>query len=113
MKIWMLTQFTPHGEHPDVHAAWPVAASYSDGHRAPRHPDDPINGWGLVLCEVGTHHIEAANQDPRVHAYRTVWDTITPETVAAYAAQGAKPGMMLCQLLSLLAAWEPGFGSND
>jgi hypothetical protein len=111
MSVWMLTQFHPHSERPDVHPKWPVAASYANGHVAPLHPDED-NGWALVLCEAGAHHIEAAAQDPRVKPYRTVWDTITPETVTAYEAQGAKPGMMLCQLLSLLAAWEPGFGTQ-
>lgn len=84
MKIWMLTQFLPHGESPDIHKAWPVAASYASGHVAPRHPDNPVNGWALVLCEAGPDHIEAAREDPRIKGvYRTVWDTITPETVAA------------------------------
>jgi hypothetical protein len=112
MKTWMLTQFHPHGERPDIHAGWPVAASYANGHIAPRHPKT-ADGWALVACNSGVHHIDAAGQDPRVQPYRTVWDTITPETVTAYAAQGAKPGMMLCQLLSLLAAWEPGFGGGQ
>jgi hypothetical protein len=112
MKIWMLTQFAPHGEHPDIHEAWPVAASYASGHVAPRHPDT-ADGWALVLCLADPHHIEAAREDPRIKGvYRTVWDTITPETVADYEAQGAKPGMMLCQLLSVLAEWEPGFGAQ-
>jgi len=110
MKVWMLTQFHPHAQHPELHPLWPVAASYADGHIAPRHPET-ADGWALVACNSGAHHIEAANQDPRVQAYRTVWDTITPKTVETYEPQGAKPGMMLCQLLSLLAAWEPGFGA--
>ena len=109
MKVWMLTQFHEHPERRDLHPSWPVAASYANGHVAPCHPDG-ADGWALVQVECGVHHIEAAGQDPRVKAYRTVWDVITPETVTAYAAQGAKPGMMLCQLLSLLAAWEPAFG---
>ena len=108
---WALTQFHPHGERPDVHPMWPVAASYSNGHVAPRHPET-ADGWALVRC---SHlHFEAAKQDPRVEPYRTVWDVITPKTVETYAAQGAKPGMMLCQLLSLLANnYEMGFADND
>ncbi|MGA8877938.1 MAG: hypothetical protein WB555_20530 [Candidatus Korobacteraceae bacterium] len=107
--VWMLTQFHPHGTDPETHPVWPVAASYADGHIAPRHPET-ADGWALVLCTSGTHHIEAAMLDPRVQPYRTVWDPITPETVTTYAAQGAKAGMMLCQLLAVLAQWEPGFG---
>jgi hypothetical protein len=104
--VWMLTQFHT---HPDTGWVWPVAASYANGHVAPRHPDT-ADGWALVLCESHGHHIEAAKQDPRVQAYRTVWDVITPGTVTAYAAQGATAGMMLCQLLSMLANnYEPGF----
>jgi hypothetical protein len=109
-KHWALTQFHVHAEFPDIHPKWPVAASYANGHVAPRHPDMD-DGWALVLCN-DLHH-EAAEQDPRIQPYYTVWDTITPETVAAYKAEGAKPGMMLCQLLSLLARIYPGFGSND
>jgi hypothetical protein len=108
MKVWMLTQFLPHAERPDVHPKWPVAASYASGHVAPRHPDT-ADGWALVLCDVDPHHIEAAAQDPRVQPYRTPWDELTPETIKAYASEGAKAGMMLCQLLSRLAAVEPGF----
>jgi hypothetical protein len=74
MKIWMLTQFAPHGEHPDIHEAWPVAASYASGHVAPRHPDT-ADGWALVLCLADPHHIEAAREDPRIKGvYRTVWE---------------------------------------
>jgi hypothetical protein len=108
MKTWMLTQF--HSHPTETTWAWPVAASYADGHVAPRHPDNALGGaWGLVQGECGPHHIAAAEQDPRVQPYRTVWDTITPETVRAYASQGAQAGMMLCQLLSLLAKTEPAF----
>ena len=38
-------------------------------------------------------------------------NVITPETLAAYQSQGANEDMMLCQLVSLLAKWEPGFGA--
>jgi len=65
------------------------------------------DGWALVLIDDLGH--EGAEQDPRVQPYRTMFDTITPETVQTYAAQGAKDGMMLCQLLSLLAKWGIGF----
>jgi hypothetical protein len=105
---WVLTQFGPHPDFPDVHPMWPIAAAHGNGHISPRYPEN-ADGWALVLCG-GLDH-ESARRDPRVAAtYRTVWDVITPETVTAYAAQGATAGMMLCQLLSLLAEWEPGFG---
>jgi hypothetical protein len=104
--MWMLTQFYIDSTRDGFE--WPVAAAYANGHTAPRHPDTS-DGWALVFCNSDSHQIEAAAQDPRVQPYRTVWDTITPETVAAYAAQGAVTGMMLCQLLSLLAQWEAGF----
>lgn len=77
MTTWMLSQFYTEPLHGNE---WPVAASYSNGQQ-----------------------IEAAEQDPRVQPYRTPWDTITPETVSAYASAGAVPGMMLGQLLTLLA----------
>ncbi|HZR58470.1 MAG TPA: hypothetical protein VFA74_16475 [Terriglobales bacterium] len=113
MKVWMLTQFHVHPQFPDAHPKWPVAASYGNGHVAPRHPDTE-DGWALVLCEAGVHHIEAAALDPRVEPYRTLWDEITPQTVTAYADKGAKAGMMLCQLLSLLAnTYDSGFGQQQ
>jgi len=99
MQIWMLSQFYTEPLNGDE---WPVAATYSNGHVCPQHPATP-DGWALVKCDAGTPQIEAAMQDPRVQPYRTLWDTITPETVTAYASAGAKDGMMLCQLLSLLA----------
>jgi hypothetical protein len=96
-----------------------VAESYGNGLISPRWPDGLNNPevdengqvvgeiWGLVTVRL--MHVEAAAQDPRVQPYHTVYDTITPETVTAYQEQGAQPGMMLCQLLSLLARWEAGF----
>jgi len=108
MKVWILSK---HYVCPSDGHVRPVCVAYSNGHTSPRYADDIENGWALVLCECGAHHIEAASMDPRVEVYRTVWDEITPQTVTAYEAQGAKPGMMLCQLLSLLAKWEPGFST--
>ena len=105
MQIWMLTQFY----NDPVHGfEWPVAASYGNGHVCPRHPDDP-SGWALCLVNAGTQQVEAAEQDPRVQPYRTLWDPLTAETVAAYAAQGAKAGMMLGQLIQLLAQTDMGY----
>jgi hypothetical protein len=106
MRVWMLSQ---HYQCP-VNGTRPVCDAYSNGHLCPRYADDVVNGWSLVQGDCSPQQIDASLQDPRVQAYRTVWDTITPETVTAYAAQGATAGMMLCQLLSLLAKWEPGFG---
>src|SRR6185437_1721875 len=99
MTVWMLSQF---GIDPSTNWDLPVAASYSNGYVSPRNPDAPET-WALVLCDSTTQQIEAAAQDPRVQPYRTPWDSLTPETVTAYAAQGAQAGMMLGQLLALLA----------
>jgi hypothetical protein len=106
MQVWMLSQLYI---EPINNWGLPVAASYANGHTAPRHPDTP-DGWALVRCNSTMTQIEAAELDPRVQPYRTVWDVISPDTVTAYQEQGAAAGMMLCQLLSLLAKWEPGFG---
>jgi hypothetical protein len=103
MKMWVLSQF---GTEPVNGWEWPVAASYSNGHICPQHPTAPET-WALVLCN--DLHNEAAAADPRVQVFHTVWDMITPETVTAYQDRGAKAGMMLCQLLSLLAQEEPGY----
>lgn len=103
--VWMLSQFvtcptwsTPH----------PVCAAYSNGHL---YPEPPVtsDGWAFVACNSGSHQIEAAAQDPRVNIYRTLWDPITPQTVISYAAQGAKAGMMLGQLIQLLAQTNHSF----
>ena len=88
--------------------AWPVAASYSNGFRCPRSPEAPET-WALVSCNCTSQQIEAAAEDPRVQPYRTLWDPLTPETITAYAAAGAKAGMMLGQLLQMLAQTEPGY----
>lgn len=106
MTVWMLSQFYV---EPINGWDWPVAASYSNGHNCPQHPDAPET-WALVKCDSASQQMEAAAQDPRVQPYHTVWDTITPETVTAYAAKGATAGMMLCQLLSTLARIDPGYG---
>lgn len=103
--VWMLSQFYKEPAHG---WDWPVAASYSDGHECPRHPDAP-GGWALVRCNASSHQVEAAALDPRVQPYRTLWDALTPETVAAYQQQGAAVGMMLGQLIQRLAQSDPGF----
>src|SRR5579872_2485351 len=100
---WALTQYVRMdaeklkyiGLHCDLLA---VAESYGNGCIAPRWPDGLDNPtvdetgqvkdvWGLVKV----HHLncEAAETDPRVQPYHTVYDPITPETVAAYQGQGA------------------------
>ena len=94
-----------------------VAENYGNGCENPQFPEgletaelDENRGialWGLI--RVRHLNCEAAATDPRVQVYYTVWDELTPETVSAYAAQGARPGMMLCQLLSLLARVHPGY----
>lgn len=104
MTIWMLSKFYTEPIHGNE---WPVAASYSNGHTCPEHPT--TGEWALVKCEAGAPQAEAANEDPRVQPYRTLWDTITPETVAAYVDQGAKAGMMLGQLLQVLSAKNMGY----
>jgi hypothetical protein len=112
---WALTQFV---KFPDG-IVRNVAESYgAGGCENPRVPDglldvQPdetglIDMWGLVV--VHGLNIDSASTDPRVQPYHTLYDTITPETVAAYKAQGATEGMLLCQLLALLSRWEPTFG---
>jgi hypothetical protein len=107
VNFWALTQYAK-GPDGTLYAA---AHSYGNSGISPCFPDglteaEPdANGqiaiWGLVLvCDL--NH-EAAAQDPRVHPYHSLFDVITPETVTAYAARGAKKGMMLGQLLAVLA----------
>jgi hypothetical protein len=103
--MWMLSQFYI---EPLNNLEWPVAASYSNGHVCPCHPAT-ADGWALVECNSGPTQIEAASQDSRVQPYKTLWDTITPETVTAYADKGAKAGMMLGQLLQVLAQTDYGY----
>jgi hypothetical protein len=112
---WALTQYAQLNDG-SFHA---VAVDYGNGSVSPRFPDGLWNNptlddtgnvkdvWGLVKVQ----HLDcdAAETDPRVQPYHTVYDPITPETVAAYQEQGAQPGMMLCQLLALLARWCPAF----
>lgn len=105
MTIWMLSQFY---SEPELDREWPVAATYSNGHHCPAHPVAPET-WALVRCDSAPQQIEAAEQDPRVKVFRTLWDTITPETVTAYEGKGATQGMMLGQLLQKLAQLEPGY----
>jgi hypothetical protein len=105
---WMLSQFYT---EPVNGWEWPVAASYSNGHDCPLHPDAP-GGWALVRCDSAPQQIEAAEQDPRVQPYRTLWDPLTPETVAAYQNKGATAGMMLGQLIQLLAQGNSGYGDR-
>lgn len=105
MIVWMLSQMY---KEPVNDWDWPVASSYANGHDCPRHPDTP-DGWALVKCESAAQQIEAAAQDPRVQPYRTLWDPLTPETVTAYANKGAVAGMMLGQLLQLLAQTDHGY----
>jgi hypothetical protein len=105
MTVWMLSQFY---NEPANGWEWPVAASYSNGHDCPQHPVSPET-WALVRCESSGQQLEAAAQDPRVHPYRTLWDILTPETVSAYASKGAASGMMLGQLLQILAESDPGY----
>lgn len=105
MQVWMLSKFytdTVHG------FLWPYADAYANGHVCPVHPD-PADGWALVKCESNTGQLEAAAQDPNVQPYRTMWDTITAETASAYQNKGATAGMMLCQLIALLAQSDGGF----
>lgn len=104
--MWMLSQFYTEPLHG---WEWPVAASYSNGHECPQHPIAPET-WALVKCNSAVQQIEAAALDARVQPYRTLWDTLTPETVRAYAADGAAQGMPLGQLLQILAQREPGYG---
>ena len=104
MTVWMLSQFY---QDPDL-GLWPVAASYSNGHVCPQNPTDP-NGWALVRCDSSAQQIEAASQDPRVRPYRTSWDIVGAETVTAYQGVGATQGMLLGQLLRLLASLDPGY----
>lgn len=106
---WMLSQcYTV----PESGFIWPYCAAYSNGVVCPKFPpENPTSGgWALVRCRSSAQQIEAAAQDPRIQPYRTLWDTLTPDTVTAYAAAGAKDGMMLCQLLALLAQTEAGYG---
>lgn len=105
MKVWMLSQMYT---EPQNGWDWPVASSYSNGHDCPQHPDTP-NGWALVKCESSIQQIEAAEEDPRVQPYRTLWDPLTPETVTAYQSKGATAGMMLGQLIQLLAQSDGGY----
>lgn len=105
MTAWMLSQFYV---EPVNGFLWPVAASYSNGHDCPAPPTAP-SPWALVRCFSQPQQIEAAALDPRVQPYRTLWDPITPDTVEAYKAKGAAPGMMLGQLLQRLAEIEPGY----
>lgn len=105
MTVWMLSKFYT---EPENNFIWPVAASYSNGHNCPVHPETP-GAWALVRCDSAPPQIEAAGMDPRVQPYRTLWDTITPETVDAYKTKGAAQGMMLGQLLQILAQIEPGY----
>lgn len=105
MQVWMLSKFytdTVHG------FLWPDADAYSSGHVCPVYPDS-TDGWALVKCQSTTGQIEAAGQDPNVQPYRTHWDPLTPETVAAYKNKGANAGMMLGQLIQLLARTEMGY----
>lgn len=106
MQVWMLSQFY---KEPINKWDWPVCASYANGHSCPQHP--AAGGWALVLCESSSQQVEAAAQDPRVQPYRTLWDPITDATVKAYKKQGAKSGMMLGQLIQLLAQADHGFCS--
>lgn len=110
---WALTRYGRLGD--GFHAD---AVAYGNGSISPRWPDglnNPVvddkglvqDVWGLVL--VHGLNCEAADTDSNVQPYHTVYDIITPETVTAYQAQGAVPGMMLCQLLALLARWCPAF----
>jgi hypothetical protein len=104
---WMLSQFyTDQNGDPR-----PVCWSYSNGYICPQHPGDLTAGWALVKCESGAHQIDAAKQDPRVQVYLTPWDTLTAETVTAYAAKGATAGMMFGQLLALLASSDSAYGA--
>lgn len=105
MTIWMISQFYT---EPVNGWDWPVAASYSNGHTCPRNPEAPET-WALVQCDSSPQQIEAADQDPRVHPYRTMWDLLTPETVTAYQKNGAIAGMMLGQLIQLLAQGDMGY----
>jgi hypothetical protein len=105
VQVWMLSQTYT---EPVNGWEWPVAASYANGHVCPQHPDTP-GGWSLVKCNSTPVQIEAAAQDPRVQPYRTLWDPLTPETVTAYQNKGAKAGMMLGQLIQVLAQTDNGF----
>lgn len=105
MTVWMLSQFA---QEPVNDWEWPVAASYSNGHDCPQHPIAPET-WALVKCDSTPAQMNAAEQDPRVQPYRSLWDTITPETVTAYTSVGAAAGMTLGQLLQLLSKVDPGY----
>ena len=101
----MLSQFYI---DPDNGWTWPVCAAYSNGHVCPSNPAT-TDGWALVRVNPAPQQLEAAAQDPRVKPYRTLWDPITPETVTAYQGKGATAGMMLGQLIQLLAQSDPGY----
>src|SRR6476619_7945395 len=108
MQKWMLTQCWI-----DSKGNWlPVCMAY--GHRwlMPSRPSD-IADWCLVLILTSSHQMDAATQDPRVQVYRTSFATITDETVATYASQGAEPGMSLGELLDVLSAENANFGLTD
>lgn len=107
--MWMLSKFYI---HPDNGFTWPFAAAYSNGHLCPRCPEDIQNDWALVRCYSTPQQIEAAAQDPRVQPYRTLWDPINRDTFEAYKTKGAAEGMLLGQLLQILAQTEPGYAGG-
>lgn len=109
MKIWMLSQ---HYICPESNSPRPICWAYSNGHVCPENAADIENGWALVRCNSDAHQIDAAGQDPRVRVFRTLWDVITPETVTAYQSKGAVAGMMLGQLIQILAQSDPGYAGD-
>jgi hypothetical protein len=100
---WFLTKFFVD----DDGLERPVCTAYGMRYMVPVHP--PNDGWALCLMLTAPHQMDAASKDPRVQPYRSSFSTITPETVEAYAAQGAVAGMWLGELLDTLSIYDPNY----